>query len=71
MLNQCLKLLYNLWIQLSETLHSDSVGVTEELDNISRGSAVNADLFWLQLCEQQAFSEGFTLEISRGAVNNQ
>lgn len=56
---------------MSETLHSDSLGVTEELDNISRGSAVNADLFWLQLCEQQAFSEGFTLEISRGAVNNQ
>lgn len=35
-------------------LYDDSVGVTEELDNISRGPPLNADLSWLQLCDQQA-----------------
>ena len=44
-------------------LYNDSAGVTEELDNISRGLAVNADLFWLQLSDQKSLSEGFTWEV--------
>lgn len=50
---------------MSETLCGESVRVTEELDKVSRGSAVNADLLWLQL------SEGFPFEVERSAVNNQ
>lgn len=53
----------NLRIQMLKILYNDSAGVTEELDNISRGLAVNADLFWLQLSDQKSLSEGFTWEV--------